>query len=383
MAKVKDFAHQVDTIAANSFLDAMQEWFSTFASFFRIELATATSIRIPAGTGNDQVGIGIAKDATLGLWRYRSTTITAAHPGGAAGPYDVYVTASGPNVTPPDTDNTDYNFGLEIRAVGSPPSTFAYRKVGSVSWDGTKVTGIEQIVGTVGVPGGMPSGAITQYAGGTAPSGWLLCDGSAFDPVVYPSLNAVIGNSYGGTVANPLLPDMRGRVAVGRDATQSEFDTLNKKGGVKTHALAITEMPGHDHGGGAHAHTLVAAGTGIGIYAAGTGIGIIAANIDHRHWLNWNRITTGNFAGSPGNNVVTGLVDWPVAGYTSTISSYAQEGNQNHAHGVSDPTHAHSISDPGHTHGVNTSAPTITSQGGGQAHPNLQPYITLNHIIKT
>lgn len=39
-----------------------------------------------------------------------------------------------------------------------------------------------------------------------------------------------------------------GRVIVGRDSGQTEFDTLNETGGAKTHTLTTTEMPVHKHG---------------------------------------------------------------------------------------------------------------------------------------
>lgn len=38
-----------------------------------------------------------------------------------------------------------------------------------------------------------------------------------------------------------------GRVLVGYDASQTEFDALLKAGGAKTHTLTISEMPAHTH----------------------------------------------------------------------------------------------------------------------------------------
>ena len=40
-----------------------------------------------------------------------------------------------------------------------------------------------------------------------------------------------------------------GKVIVGIDGTQTEFDTLNETGGAKTHTLSEAELPAHNHGG--------------------------------------------------------------------------------------------------------------------------------------
>ena len=81
------------------------------------------------------------------------------------------------------------------------------------------------------------------------PSNWKICDGSAISRETYAELFDVIGTSYGAgdgsTTFN--LPDKRGRVSVGLDSNQTEFDTIGKRDGEKTHQLTINEMPSHDH----------------------------------------------------------------------------------------------------------------------------------------
>lgn len=47
-----------------------------------------------------------------------------------------------------------------------------------------------------------------------------------------------------------------GRVLVGVDAGQTEFDTGGETGGAKTHTLTAAEMPSHTHVQDAHTHTL-------------------------------------------------------------------------------------------------------------------------------
>jgi microcystin-dependent protein len=83
----------------------------------------------------------------------------------------------------------------------------------------------------------------------TAPSGWLLCDGAAVSRTTYSALFAVIGTTYGvgdnSTTFN--LPNMKGRIPVGYDSGQTEFDALGETGGSKTHTLSTSEMPSHSH----------------------------------------------------------------------------------------------------------------------------------------
>ena len=80
------------------------------------------------------------------------------------------------------------------------------------------------------------------------PSNWKICDGSAISRETYAELFDVIGTSYGAgdgsTTFN--LPDKRGRVSVGLDSNQTEFDTIGKKDGEKTHTLTIGEVIQHD-----------------------------------------------------------------------------------------------------------------------------------------
>lgn len=83
------------------------------------------------------------------------------------------------------------------------------------------------------------SGAVTMFAGATPklPSGWLFCDGAAVSRTTYAELFSAIGTTYGvgdsSTTFN--LPNFRGRVPVGYDATQTEFDILGESGGTKAH----------------------------------------------------------------------------------------------------------------------------------------------------
>jgi len=58
-----------------------------------------------------------------------------------------------------------------------------------------------------------PVGTLLDYAGTTAPTGYLMCDGRSLTTAAYPALFAVVGYAYGGGGANFNIPDFRGRFA--------------------------------------------------------------------------------------------------------------------------------------------------------------------------
>jgi microcystin-dependent protein len=68
-----------------------------------------------------------------------------------------------------------------------------------------------------------PIGAMTDFAGFAAPTGWLLCDGTVYQVADYPRLFAIIGNFYGGDgVSTFAVPDARGRSTAGAGATTGD-----------------------------------------------------------------------------------------------------------------------------------------------------------------
>lgn len=109
---------------------------------------------------------------------------------------------------------------------------------------------IEEGGGGGGVSGDtLPVGSILAYSSTTIPTNWLLCDGRAISRTEYSLLFSIIGTTYGvgdgSTTFN--LPNLKGRVPVGVDSSQTEFATLGQVGGEKTHTLTVDEMPSHQH----------------------------------------------------------------------------------------------------------------------------------------
>jgi microcystin-dependent protein len=79
-----------------------------------------------------------------------------------------------------------------------------------------------------------PPGALLAYAASTAPTGWLLCDGSAVSRTTYADLYAAIGTTWGAgdTTTTFNVPDLRGQFLRGYDsrATSTSKDTTTLSG---------------------------------------------------------------------------------------------------------------------------------------------------------
>ena len=95
-------------------------------------------------------------------------------------------------------------------------------------------------------------GEILGFAGTNIPAGYLLCDGSAVSRTDYAALFAVIGTLFGvgdgSTTFN--LPNCKGKVIIGHNSADSDFDTVGKTGGAKSINIA------HSHTQTDHTHAI-------------------------------------------------------------------------------------------------------------------------------
>lgn len=84
---------------------------------------------------------------------------------------------------------------------------------------------------------GFPTGAIVMSPVALSTTHWIPLDGGSTSS--YPTLATIYGSN---------LPNFNGRVPVQIDSTQTEFNTLGKSGGEKTHVLIAQELASHYHG---------------------------------------------------------------------------------------------------------------------------------------
>jgi microcystin-dependent protein len=127
-----------------------------------------------------------------------------------------------------------------------------------------------------------------DFAGASAPTGWLLCFGQSVATATYPALFAAIAYTYGGSGPNFTIPDCRGYATFGKDnmggvaagritVAGGNFDgtVLGGTGGQQNFVIAQTYLPNVTlnvsigSGQGSHTHGLVSGGSVIG--SAGTG----------------------------------------------------------------------------------------------------------------
>jgi microcystin-dependent protein len=195
----------------------------------------------------------------------------------------------------------------------------------------------------------IPAGVVSQYAGSSAPSGYLFCAGQPASSSQYPDLFAAIGYLYGGSGTVFYLPNLQSKTLFGL-GSESEFNVLGESGGSKGHALEINEMPSHTHLQDSHNH------------------------IQNEHNHSQNGHSHGGYHKSA-TNYFGGTGDMPGADAIIALDWTRYDANQS-----TTGTTATNIE----TTATNNPETAINQETGGSLeHNNLQPYIVLNYIIKT
>ena len=116
-----------------------------------------------------------------------------------------------------------------------------------------------------------PIGAISAFAevDETSPlmSDWVMCDGRELSRSEYSALYSVIGTKYGAGDGTSTfnVPNINGKMIVGIDVDDEDFNEVGKTGGSKTHTQTVDELAKHNH--------IISSSTGVGnpiiVYADG------------------------------------------------------------------------------------------------------------------
>jgi microcystin-dependent protein len=192
-----------------------------------------------------------------------------------------------------------------------------------------------------------------------APSGWSFCNGQILTITQETTaLFSLIGNMYGGNgTSNFALPDLRGKVAIGVGYNQNKtvFYKQGQIGGTESVALTTDNLAAHTH-------------------PASPISGTQEVLIDGTITVSGASATTAT--PSTVNNTIAG-------GYSDATDSSG--GNVNIWNFL--PAADNNMITMENALSINVSQPTgavaLASAGGGQPHPNIQPYLALNFIICT
>lgn len=195
----------------------------------------------------------------------------------------------------------------------------------------------------------VPIGVWLPYGGTTDPPGgfWLLCDGRAVSRSTYAALFGVIGTTFGAGDGSTTfqLPNPRGRAVIGAGAGAGLTNRAHGgTGGSESHLLTAAEAPLKGHG---HGHNLADSGHDHVMRAHGIGGADFGPPV-YESQYGWGLNARVGFVGdgnAPTYNVGAG----------ETFGGAAQI-----------------------TGGVTAAA----GQDAGAAHPNMQPWLASNYVIR-
>ena len=240
------------------------------------------------------------------------------------------------------TDGTDPSWG-QVAAAGIASDAVTTAKILDSAVTSAKIADATIVQGDIALTllkALCPVGTISAYAGATAPTGWILCNGTAVSAGTYPELNALCATT----------PDLRGRTVIGVGTGTYSGATaraLNDIGGAQTHALTEAELATHTH---------------VNTLTNNTVTTNSITSTSHSHGINDSNTYWGE----------NGTLDWTLAnGSNISFKRYNDFDRTSDAASVD------------HTHTI-VSNVTISNVpiGSGTAHNNMQPFYALNYIIK-
>jgi microcystin-dependent protein len=212
-----------------------------------------------------------------------------------------------------------------------------------------------------------PAGLITSFAGASAPTGWLLCQGQELSRTTYAKLDAALGQVYGvytngsGAAGNThfKVPDLTGRVVAGiyAGAGDSSSDVGAPSGTSIPDSMLGTTA-------GASTVTLSAAQSGVASHThaptAGSHTHLVIHQSGHNHTFGHN---TASYETSTGSTITNVFLDAITAQdkFTNTATT--------------------GVTFASATSGITLAAKTAAA--AASSHDNKQPNLQMHFMIYT
>lgn len=229
------------------------------------------------------------------------------------------------------------------------------------------------------------TGEIIHYAGPTAPTGWLPCDGSFVSKTTYSDLFSHLGHFFNGGT-DPLdgtfkLPDMRAKLLLGQAASGTGVTRGGTGGSAAhthtgpshTHPVTVPGAHGSHTIGQASDHTLGHTGPTVNDHAALTHSGLAVPN---------------HTVGQPGDHGSHSSAGGHVHGNHTTASTFLSTSGNNylgpsqagHISGSGDGAHAHDAHSAHASQAVSAHSVTQAANHAAEAHTTVAPSShTLTH----
>jgi len=181
------------------------------------------------------------------------------------------------------------------------------------------------------------TGEIRAFPYNYIPEDWLLCDGKTYQAWQFQALYSIIGNTWGGTAGQTFaVPNLGGRVVVSQGAQPGLTSwAWAETGGSETVALTYDQSPPHRHG------LTIKLPLAQNIEANTTA----APNPDGSSWLAHPEIITGASASTGSPMYVKSAGSEMIDSELATMA--------------------------------------VGAAGGGEAHENRQPFLTMLYCICT
>ena len=241
------------------------------------------------------------------------------------------------------------------------------------------------------------TGLISPYAGSSAPTNWLLCDGSAVSRTTYSALFAITSTTYGvgngSTTFN--LPDLRARTPIGIGAVTKVATFASRSSNVIT-VTGLSNTASNEFQTGQTVLYTAASGAMTGLTTLTTYYLIRTGNLTFSLATTLANAQNGTAISLSSDG--TGTQTFTLTLTTRTLGETG--GEETHAMSSSEllsHNHPYNVSASGSQNGyylteqyagVNNWSPNPstnvfnpTTKGGNQAMNNMQPFLGINYII--